>query len=166
MTTEGKATEVGPRQVNAEASGAAGGEQIARVRRALQGQLVNAVLGNEHVARQHGLRVTDLQALHLLVLREDVRTPRGISEITGMPTSTVTKLIDRLEAGGYVRRMPDPSDRRSTHLELVAEALAPLQLLYGRADEDFDAVSREFTSAELDTVIRYLDAVSAVSAPR
>ena len=46
-------------------------DPITRVRQSLQRQVVAAVLGNEKVARAHGLLVTDLQTLHLLVLRED-----------------------------------------------------------------------------------------------
>ncbi|MFT4219571.1 MAG: MarR family transcriptional regulator [Microbacterium sp.] len=33
-----------------------------------------------------------------------MRTPSQISDATGMPTSTVAKLIDRLESAGYVQR--------------------------------------------------------------
>ena len=135
-------------------------DPVARVRQALQRQVVAAVLGNEKVARAHGLLVTDLQTLHLLVLREDVRTPSQISDATGMPTSTVTKLIDRLEAAGYVRRRPDPADRRKTVLELVAESIAPLRVLYGKTDQEFDDLSKRFSPDELETVARYLDAVS------
>ncbi len=133
---------------------------VARVRTAMQWQLVHAILSNERVARAHGLLVTDLQTLHLLVLREDVRTPRQISTTTGMPASTVTKLVDRLEAAGYVRRTADPVDRRRTVLELVPEAIAPLRTLYGRADEQFDEMSQRFSPDELEIVARYLDAAS------
>ncbi|WP_454295103.1 MarR family winged helix-turn-helix transcriptional regulator [Salana multivorans] len=137
------------------------GESLAtEVRAALQRQLVMAILSNERVARQHGLLVTDLQALHLLVLRDDVRTPRQIADVTGMPTSTVTKLINRLEAAGYLRRSADPRDRRRTLLEIVPENIASLTALYGRADHALDALGDRFTSEELSVVIRYLDAVS------
>lgn len=141
-------------------------ELVARVRAAMQRQLVHAVLDNERVAREHGLLVTDLQALHLMVLREDVRTPSQISAVTGMPASTVTKLVDRLEAAGFVSRSSDPSDRRRTVLHLVPDAIAPLRTLYERADEQFDDLGRQFTAAELDTVARYLDAVSGFYALR
>ncbi|MGO1841025.1 MAG: MarR family winged helix-turn-helix transcriptional regulator [Canibacter sp.] len=140
-------------------------DSVTRVRGALQRQIVHVILGNELVARQHGLRVTDLQALHLMVLRDDIRTPRQISTVTGMPTSTVTKLIDRLEQAGYVRRAPDATDRRKTRIELINAAIAPLQTLYGTLDTEFDAVSHQFSTAELDTVARYLDAVSEFYAP-
>ena len=135
-------------------------DQVALVRAAMQRQLVHAVLSNDQVARDHGLLVTDLQVLHLLVLRDDVRTPRQISAVTGTPASTVTKLIDRLETAGYVRRTSDPADRRRTVLELVSEAIAPLHALYGRSGEQFDAMSRQFTSAELEIITRYLDVVT------
>lgn len=133
---------------------------VARVRRALQRQLVTAILSNEQVARAHGLLVTDLQTLHLLVLREDVRTPRQISQVTGTPTSTVTKLVDRLETAGYLRRTTDPTDRRKAVLELVPEKIASLRILYGKTDEEFDALSATFSADELETVTRYLEAVS------
>ncbi|MGR0162084.1 MarR family winged helix-turn-helix transcriptional regulator [Paenarthrobacter nitroguajacolicus] len=134
---------------------------IARVRLALQEQLVTAILGNERVARRYGLLVTDLQTLHLLVMRPDVRTPRQISEVTTMPTSTVTKLIDRLETAGYVRRTSDPADRRRTVLELVEENIAPLHDFYGKSSDEFDALSSKFSSEELETVAQYLEAVSS-----
>ncbi|MGP5386951.1 MarR family winged helix-turn-helix transcriptional regulator [Brachybacterium tyrofermentans] len=138
---------------------------VAKVRAALQRQLVHAILGNDRIAREHRLRVTDLQTLHLLVLREDVRTPRQISETTGMPASTVTKLIDRLEEAGYIRRTADLADRRKTVLELIPEAIEPLRTFYGRTDEEFDKIGAEFSSDELEIVIRYLDAVGEFYAP-
>lgn len=142
-----------------------GDELVARVRAALQRQLVHAILGNERIAREHGLRVTDLQTLHLMVLCDDVHTPRQISDTTGIPTSTVTKLLDRLEKAGYITRTADPADRRKTRITLVTEKIAPLQTLYSRTDAEFDALSRRFDDSELETVIRYLDAVSDFHTP-
>ena len=135
-------------------------DPVERVRTAMQRHLVHAILDNDHVAREHGLRVTDLQTLHLLVLRDDVRTPRQISTTTGMPASSVTKLVDRLEAAGYLKRTPDPADRRRTLLELVPEAIEPLKTFYGRADQAFDRLSEQFDTSELDVVTRYLNFVS------
>ena len=134
-------------------------ELVAQVRSALQHQVVQTILGNDQVARQHGLRVTDLQTLHLMVLQPEVRTPRQISDATGIPTSTVTKLVDRLEAAGYLRRVPDANDRRKTLLQLIPEAIEPLATRYGTSDDQVDRVSRQFTDDELRTVLRYLQAV-------
>ncbi|KAB1655987.1 MarR family transcriptional regulator [Pseudoclavibacter chungangensis] len=135
-------------------------ESIEGVRRAMQRHLVHAVLGNDRVAREHGLLSADLQVLHLLVLREDVRTPKQISEVTGTPASTVTKLVDRLETAGYVRRTPDHADRRRTRIEPIPEAIEALHVHYARADDEFDEMSSAFSADELAIVRRYLDAAT------
>ncbi|HLS77931.1 MAG TPA: MarR family transcriptional regulator [Nocardia sp.] len=132
-----------------------------RIQRALQQALVNAVLGNERIAREFGLLVTDLQTLHLLVLREDVRTPKQLSLISGLPTSTVTRVLDRLESAGYLRRVPDPADRRRINIEVDGAATAPVIARYGQYTEILERANAEFTEAELDIVARYLERTSA-----
>src|SRR5436853_3885354 len=67
----------------------------------------------------HGLRAsdalslapTDLVCMCLLQLNGPA-TPGWLSEMTGLTTGAVTGMIDRLERAGYVRREPDPEDRR------------------------------------------------------
>ncbi|MBF6357346.1 MarR family transcriptional regulator [Nocardia higoensis] len=128
-----------------------------RIQRALQSALVNAVLGNERIAREFGLLVTDLQTLHLLVLREDVRTPKRLSQTTGLPTSTVTRVLDRLENAGYLRRAHDPGDRRRVNIELDWEQIAPIISRYGQHTETLYQANAEFTEEELGIVARYLE---------
>ncbi|MGY4856361.1 MarR family winged helix-turn-helix transcriptional regulator [Cryobacterium sp. AP23] len=133
----------------------------ARIQRALQGALVNAVLGNERIAREFGMLVTDLQTLHLLVLREDVRTPKQFSQTTGLPTSTVTRVLDRLEAAGYLRRAHDPQDRRRINIELITAKIAPVISRYEEYTDALDRTNAEFTEEELGTVARYLEQTSS-----
>ncbi|MBO3090080.1 MarR family winged helix-turn-helix transcriptional regulator [Cellulomonas dongxiuzhuiae] len=128
-----------------------------RIRRAFQGALVNAVLGNERIARELDLLVTDLQTLHLLVLREDVRTPKQLSRTTGLPTSTVTRVLDRLESAGYVRRVRDPQDRRRINIELVAEMIEPIIGRYDQYTQSLERTDAEFSEDELGVVARYLE---------
>jgi DNA-binding MarR family transcriptional regulator len=132
-----------------------------RIQKALQGALVNAVLGNERIARQFDLLVTDLQTLHLLVLREDVRTPKQLSEATGLPTSTVTRVLDRLAEAGYVQRAHDPQDRRRINIELVAEKIAPINSRYGQYSETLDLANADFSEGELSVVARYLERIGS-----
>ncbi|WGW12525.1 MarR family transcriptional regulator [Saxibacter everestensis] len=132
-----------------------------RIQRAFQGALVNAVLGNERIAREFDMLVTDLQTLHLLVLREDVRTPKQLSQTAGLPTSTVTRVLDRLEAVGYLRRAHDPQDRRRINIELIAEKIAPIISRYEKYTDTIDRTNAEFTEEELGTVARYLEQTSS-----
>ena len=129
----------------------------ARIQRAFQISLVNAVLGNDRIAREFGLLVTDTQALHLLILRSDVRSAKELSRTTGMPTSTVTRVLDRLEAAGYLRRVPDPGDRRRINVELIPERIAPLINHYGQYIEHLARVNDNFAEEELEIVARYLE---------
>jgi MarR family transcriptional regulator, organic hydroperoxide resistance regulator len=44
-----------------------------------------------------------------------------IASELGITTGGTSKLVDRIEAGGYCRRLPNPADRRSSLLELTPE---------------------------------------------
>ena len=47
---------------------------------------------------------------------------REIADRTGLAATTLTSMIDRMEAAGLVRRLPDPDDRRKTLLALTEKA--------------------------------------------
>lgn len=44
-----------------------------------------------------------------------------IASKLGISTGGTSKLVDRIEANGYCRRLPNPADRRSSLLELTPE---------------------------------------------
>jgi DNA-binding MarR family transcriptional regulator len=44
-----------------------------------------------------------------------------IARELGITTGGASKLVDRIEASGYCRRLPNPADRRSSLLELTPE---------------------------------------------
>ncbi|MFA1544000.1 MarR family winged helix-turn-helix transcriptional regulator [Actinomadura monticuli] len=128
-----------------------------RIQRAFQVALVNAVLGNDRIARESGLVVTDTQALHLLVLRDDIRNAKQLSDATGISTSTVSRVIDRLERAGYVRRVPDPEDRRSARLELEMTKVQPLVDRYAEYVSHLEKVNAGYTDDQLDLIAGYLE---------
>ena len=71
--------------------------------------------------------------------------------------STVTTLADKLERGGYIRRIPNPADSRSTLVELTekGQALGPTFL---RISEGLQAlVARNLTPEELNTLNTLLE---------
>ena len=51
----------------------------------------------------------------------------------GLTTGAVTRVIDRLEQAGYVRRTTDPADRRRVVIEVVPERVATVQSLLARS---------------------------------
>ncbi len=78
--------------------------------------------------------------LLIVLCTGEASTPQEVSRLIGVDPGAVTRLIDRLEAKGFVRRKADPDDRRATRLELTAagQALAPeLSELADRNDYEF-----------------------------
>lgn len=47
------------------------------------------------------------------------RSPGQLAEEMGLSSGAMTNRLDRLEASGLVRRLPDPDDRRSLQVELT-----------------------------------------------
>lgn len=84
-------------------------------RRYLSALVLHAQAG----ARAVGLGATDLYALNILDLN-GAMTPGELAARTGLTTGPTTRLIDRLEQAGHVRRVPDAADRRKVLIEPIA----------------------------------------------
>lgn len=83
--------------------------------------LTAVVLHGNATAAALGLGGTDLYALSTLTAHHGM-TPGELAEATGLTTGATTRLIDRLERGGHVRRVPDPADRRKVRIECTGKA--------------------------------------------
>lgn len=82
---------------------------------------IATVMFHQTMAERLGLNATDSRAFSLL--QEAGPVPAGrLAELAGLSTGAVTAIIDRLEAGGYVRRDSDPADRRRVIVAPVADA--------------------------------------------
>lgn len=126
----------------------------------------DVVLTNERIARSLGLNVVDLQAFGVLVRAGRPITAGELSQRTELPTSTTTRVIDRLERSGFVERAADPSDRRRVVLRPRPEAFE--RFGSGGPDDPYAEVTAlverahaKFTVAELETVARYFEAMAA-----
>jgi DNA-binding MarR family transcriptional regulator len=59
-----------------------------------------------------------------------------IANELGITTGGISKLVDRIEAGGYCRRLPNPADRRSSLLELTEDGKRLLTKAAAAFDEE------------------------------
>src|SRR6185437_1997254 len=73
--------------------------------------VVELLVSSYEATEDVGVNPTDLGSLCLLLLHGPAPAGR-LAELTGLSTGAVTGVIDRLEEGGFVRREPDPGDRR------------------------------------------------------
>src|SRR5689334_19344681 len=71
---------------------------------------------DQRAADRFGVNRTDLRALELLGAAGKL-APTALAAAIGFTTGGVTTVLDRLERAGYVRRRPDPDDRRKVVVE-------------------------------------------------
>ncbi|MEV7413870.1 MarR family transcriptional regulator [Streptomyces sp. NPDC089919] len=96
-------------------------------RRAVFREYVDAVgLHGMAGAEAAGLQPSEWYALSLLT-RAGALTSGELATGTGLTTGATTRLIDRLQRAGYVRRAHDPADRRRVLVEPVPYALADVE---------------------------------------
>jgi DNA-binding MarR family transcriptional regulator len=113
-----------------------------------------AVRLNIAVANQLGLPLTDIQCIGLLA--SGPAAPTRLAERLGLTTGAMTKVLDRLERGGYVHRSADPADRRRIVVTASTEGLAKVGRRYAPVGEAFARQFAGYTDAELRTVLKFM----------
>ena len=78
----------------------------------------------ERTLSEVGLSLAKLGALRHLVLAAEPLSLSHLAERHCCGKSNVTQLIDRLEADGFVARVPDPDDRRTIRAAVTATGRA------------------------------------------
>jgi MarR family transcriptional regulator, multiple antibiotic resistance protein MarR len=81
-------------------------------------RLYNAL--GERLRAEHGLASSQFGALRIIGRRDDCRVIDLASEVA-ITVGAASKVVDRLEAAGWVSRRPNPANRRSSLLALTAE---------------------------------------------
>ena len=108
---------------------------------------------------------TDLAALRWII-REEIEhrsvTSAGLARALGISTAAVVKVVSRLESGGYVDRMPHPSDRRVLLLGTLPGAHERLRRTLGPMHERMLRLAESLEPAERGVVIAFLDGLSAI----
>jgi MarR family multiple antibiotic resistance transcriptional regulator len=103
---------------------------------------------NDRLREQHGVVNSQLELLRFVGHHPGTRVA-DIAETFAIGVGASSKSLDRLERSGWVRRLPNPDDRRSSLVELTesgtrlleeaevtcAETLAPLLGQAGAAGE-------------------------------
>src|SRR5690625_7671506 len=102
---------------------------------------------------------TDMKALHYLIVCEQqgvVATPSTIAAHLGISSASTTKLLDRLEKGGHVRRSRHPSDRRALAISIEAATRVAATRTVGTQHARRFHAARRLTSEQREIVIDFL----------
>ncbi|MGX4654362.1 MarR family winged helix-turn-helix transcriptional regulator [Micromonospora sp. SCSIO 07396] len=90
---------------------------------------------------RHQVAVPPTQLRVLALIRDRPETNvNGLAELLDVVPSSASRLCDRLEATGLLRRTPDPRDRREVRLVLTAAAVTLLTELRERRHRAVQAV--------------------------
>jgi DNA-binding MarR family transcriptional regulator len=128
--------------------------------RCLREFIAGSIMYNQQVADRVGLRLTDMQCINVLDLMGP-STPGELARSTGLTTGGVTVMLDRLEKGGYVKRVPNPRDRRSVLVRLNPTKLKKMRAFYGEINERMVALLDETPDRELRSVVDLFSRMNA-----
>ena len=115
-----------------------------------------AVRLNIAVAHQLGMAQADVQCMGLLADAPSV--PSQLAERLGLTTGAMTKVLDRLEHIGYIRRSADPSDRRRTIISASPDGLTELGSRYAVIGARMGEYLAGRSAAELATILDFMHA--------
>lgn len=133
-------------------------------RAALFGRLVELVRESqrrndqfdEAVADYLGVTRTEAQCLDILEEYGPITAGR-LSKLSRLTTGAVTKVVDRLEAVGYVRRVRDQDDRRRVILDVTPKMRRLAADLYEPPEPLMTKFQARFTDDELQVLVSYFE---------
>ncbi|MBO0840673.1 MAG: MarR family transcriptional regulator [Sciscionella sp.] len=115
---------------------------VMRVQQILQSAVDGAL-------KPHGLTFARYEALVLLYFSRRGSLPmRVMGQRLQLHPTSVTNIVDRLEADGLVKRVPHPSDRRTTLVEITEKGLRRREIAT-TAVTDIDFGMRGLTDDQL-----------------
>ena len=114
------------------------------------------------IAVRLGLSESDIDALEWL-LDTGAATAGRLSEVMGLTSGAVTRVIDRLEQAGYVRRTTDPSDRRRVIVEVVPERVGTIESVLDSLERAAASEVDRYTPEQLAVINDFLGRMADVT---
>jgi DNA-binding MarR family transcriptional regulator len=112
---------------------------------------------DREVARLLHVNGTDLRCLEILLGELPEAAPGVLATRLGLTTGSVTTMLDRLAAQGYVTRSPHPTDRRKTVVRATPEIAERARgLIEPLVDDGNRTLLPRYTIAQLEVVIDFL----------
>jgi DNA-binding MarR family transcriptional regulator len=137
-------------------------ETIDGVLRSLRRVNIQGSLFGQTVALRFGLSESDIETLEALI-ESGASTAGRLAELTGLTSGAVTRVIDRLEQSGYVRRIPDPTDRRRVIVEVVPDKVSAIRSTLDRISTASAAEIGAYTEAQLALINDFLTRMEQIT---
>ncbi|HEY3524238.1 MAG TPA: MarR family transcriptional regulator [Candidatus Limnocylindrales bacterium] len=132
------------------------------VLRSLRRTNLRASVFGQSIAIRLGLSDSDVEALETLI-DTGAATAGRLAELMGLTTGAVTRLVDRLEQAGYVRRVADPGDRRRVIIEVVPEKAAAIEAMFASLGAEAAEEVARYTDSQLELINDFLTRMADVT---
>ena len=136
--------------------------RASRVIRALRRVNFEGSIFGQNVAVRFGLSESDVDTLERLA-EYGATTAGHLSELMGLSTGAITRVLDRLEQAGYIKRSVDPADRRRVIVTLVPDKTAGLEALTDRLARASEAELARYTEDQVDAIADFLARMTEVT---
>lgn len=116
---------------------------------------IGTIFFRNTLAKRIGVNLTESLCLTILGIRGS-STPGELARFTGLTSGAATAMLDRLEKRRFVRRRPNPSDRRGIIVEIdEGYAAAAAGLVDGIRTANAEVAAR-YSCAELEVIADFL----------
>jgi len=123
-------------------------------------QLLSERVFSKILAKYELSEISPAQGRILFVLwNKDGISIQELAQKTSLGKSTLTSMLDRLEQGGFVKRVPSKEDRRAILIKLTEKDRACRDLYTKITKEKTDLFYEGFTAKEIDAFENYLQRV-------
>lgn len=113
-------------------------------------------LFHQLAAAKVGLGITDMKTISTL-LQEGPLTAGQLAERLNLTTGAVSNVIDRLEKGNYVKRVPDSNDRRRVIVTVNEDMLSSTNMIYRSMGEAFEKLLETYSVEELEFLVKFYE---------
>lgn len=123
-----------------------------------------SVLDGARIAQSPAVPPTQLRVLTIIAAGDAHTNMSRLAGALDVVPSSASRLCDRLEATGLLRRVPDPRDRREVRLMLTPAARRMLDDLRRRRRQALEKVLDRMTPAGREDLVRALAAFDSAAA--
>lgn len=137
-------------------------ELVAELNDALRDQAGRGLMLHGAIADRFGLNFTDLKCLDLARFEPELTAGR-IAAVTGLSTSAVTSVLDRLEKRGFINRQRDPNDRRKVVVVSTGKQEAETGQQFARLGALVGDVVARYSTDQLELIVGFLREMEAAA---
>ncbi|WP_294977242.1 MarR family transcriptional regulator [uncultured Leuconostoc sp.] len=114
----------------------------------------------EELARPHGLTAVQMIIIDFLRTSSTSITQRDIENEFHIQGSTVTVMIDRMEAKNLVKRYKSEKDKRINEIKLTKSGLTISEVIKGHIDNHDQLILSRYSEEEQTIIFKFLENIN------